>query len=188
MDTTITSVELAKKYFVSMGCSHFHMAREYPERYDEYRGMEIPKDTEQQWKKEIFQQLYNKLMLEGNKGEVSRSHSYMEELVHSINTDAAYDKMLIATKQTLKVTPDGDRIVVAETIIGRQENIYRSGLIYHSFDRGRRDHAKEFAELSILLAKSDNKPESLALIGRSEERIERAISTCKSIQKELGLQ
>jgi hypothetical protein len=42
----IKTVEQAKEYFREMGCSHFHMGREAPNRYDEYKGLNISKEME----------------------------------------------------------------------------------------------------------------------------------------------
>ena len=45
----------AKKYFIEMDCSHFYMAREYPERYSEYQKMSIDKQIEQMWREEFLE-------------------------------------------------------------------------------------------------------------------------------------
>ena len=57
-DKPIKTVEQAKEYFGAMGCSHFHMGREFPQRYDEYRKLNIPKQTETEWQKEQFDEYY----------------------------------------------------------------------------------------------------------------------------------
>ena len=44
----LTTLEDAKRYYQAMGCSHFHMAREYPEPYQEYRTLKIAESVEAQ--------------------------------------------------------------------------------------------------------------------------------------------
>ena len=51
-NTKIQTIEDAKRYFQSMGCSHFHMSREYPERYTEYEALEITKAQETEWRQD----------------------------------------------------------------------------------------------------------------------------------------
>ena len=186
-NTPITTLALAREYYKSMDCSFFHMLREAPERYEEYQKLRVPKSLEYQWKTEKFRELYDALNQDINREKVWCLHSRMEELVYSVNTADAYEKMLVATRKALDIAPDGDRILVAETINGRQEHVYRVGLIFRSFDRGQREYAKEYAALSLSLAESDNKEASFAISHRSPERIERAINDCKMIIRELGL-
>ena len=54
----IVTVEQAKEYFMKMGCSHFHMAREFPQRYEEYKQLEITKQVEINWILERFNEHY----------------------------------------------------------------------------------------------------------------------------------
>lgn len=61
----IRSVEQAKEYFISMGCSHFHMVREYPERYEEYRRLNITKQTETEWRTEQVIDFCNQIIGNG---------------------------------------------------------------------------------------------------------------------------
>ena len=53
-DIEIKTMEQAKRYFISMGCSHFHLDREDFERAKEYRSFKISSSTESLWRKEEF--------------------------------------------------------------------------------------------------------------------------------------
>ena len=176
--TPIKTLELAKRFFCAMGCMHFHMAREYPNRYKEYKKLNISENTELQWKTEYFYQEFDEIMGNDNGEKIWVFFSQIEEIVYAINTDDVYEKMLIVARQALKTVEDGCRVVVAETINGRKEHEYRSGYIFHSFDRGRQDHAIEFINLSLLLSESDK---------NGNERAKSAINDCRLIKRELGL-
>lgn len=54
-ETQIKTLEQAKRYFVSMGCSHFHMSREHPQRFKEYRALTIDPSIESEWIREEFE-------------------------------------------------------------------------------------------------------------------------------------
>lgn len=53
-DTEIKTLEQAKRYFISMGCNHFHLDRENFERAKEYRSLKISSATESLWRREEF--------------------------------------------------------------------------------------------------------------------------------------
>ena len=53
-DKEIKNLEQAKRYFVSMGCSHFHLDREDVGRAREYRSLKISSATESFWRQEEF--------------------------------------------------------------------------------------------------------------------------------------
>jgi hypothetical protein len=99
--------------------------------------------------------------------------------------------MLKATRYAMKVVGGGYGIVVVETVIGRKEPRYRSGLIYRSFDRFRRDHAIEYINLALSLAGNADIASIPAFSGSSREkageRVSEAIKKCELIQEELGL-
>jgi hypothetical protein len=42
-DKPIQNIQQAKEYFLAMGCSHFHMGREYPERYTDLNNIPAAK-------------------------------------------------------------------------------------------------------------------------------------------------
>jgi len=49
-DEPIRTIEQAKEFFKAMGCSHFHMDRELPKRSQEYKLLNISKQTEAEWR------------------------------------------------------------------------------------------------------------------------------------------
>jgi hypothetical protein len=50
----IRNLEDAESFFLSMGCSYFHMEREFPEQYAQYRSLSIPDETETKWRRKKF--------------------------------------------------------------------------------------------------------------------------------------
>ena len=49
IDTEIKTLEQAKRYFISMGCSGFHMMRENPQRFNEYKALDLDPNIESEW-------------------------------------------------------------------------------------------------------------------------------------------
>lgn len=62
LNQTIEHIDEAKTFYWRMGCSHFHMAREYPERYAEYKALAIRSETEAAWRQELADQMYTQIM------------------------------------------------------------------------------------------------------------------------------
>ena len=54
-DEPIENIDQAERYFKSMGCSHFHMIRENPQRTKEYKQLDIDPWIESEWIKEEFE-------------------------------------------------------------------------------------------------------------------------------------
>jgi hypothetical protein len=172
----ITTIEQAKVYFCAMGCSHFHMAREYPERYREYQKLKISRETEHEWRSEQFDTYYASIMENTAAEDLWAVHSRMYDLFAELRTHPALVKMLEVTRHIRDRVPLYQKIIVAETINGRRD---RGGLIYPAFDAHDTAMAKEFIELSLHFSDPTD------LVYR--ERCENAIALCREIQRELGL-
>jgi hypothetical protein len=180
-DEPITTIQQAKDFFRAMGCSHFHMDREYPGRANEYRRLHISKQTEKEWMQEQFDEYYVSIVENTNSVPLWSLHSSMYDLLLSIKTDAALLKMLEVTRQMRDKVPMKDRIIVAETINGRTVRSARQGLIYVSYDWSKIPAAKEFVDLSLHFSQYDEKE------NRGFERCQKAIKLCNDIKLELGL-
>ncbi len=205
-DTPIATVEQAKDFFRHMGCSHFHMAREFPERYQEYQRLRIPKQLETDWQKEKFHEYYESIT--GNTSinlSLWMIHSSMYDLYESLKTEEQLSKLLEVTYFIRDKVPPMDRVIVAETINGRTVRQARRGLIYLSYDLGRKTTAREFVELSFRFSEcKDDEIDETALLERYGdiplrvlkhtdykshhlERCQKATNKCIEIKKELGL-
>lgn len=177
----ISTIEHAREFFVAMGSSGFHMSREYPERYDEYKKLNIPKDLEIEWRQQQVDVLLTEMMMTEDYSTLWMTHSSMAELVGQLRTPDFLGKILQATEYIRDKVPLEDRVMASETINGRQDRRYRSGLIYLSYDLQNPSVAKEFAVLSIHFA--------VYVEGQTIdlERCQRANQTCNDIVAELGL-
>ncbi|MGB7876408.1 MAG: hypothetical protein WBL25_18655 [Anaerolineales bacterium] len=180
-DDPIRTIEQAKEFFKTMGCSHFHMDREFPERSQEYKLLNISKRTEEEWREEQFDDYHLNSMENQDKGSLWNLHSRMYDLFESLKTNTALMKMLDTTKPIRDKVPLKDRVIVAETINGRKMRQFRSGLIYSAYDLNNIAAAKEFAELSLHFATYHESA------NRGLERCQRAIELCNEIKLELGL-
>jgi len=176
----IKNIEQAKKYFHAMGCSHFHMMREYPWRYEEYKKLNISKEQEIIWRTEKVDEYYSHIIEERKDIELWVAHSHMADLVNVLKTDAALDKMLKVSQYIHDKVPRKDRVIVAETIIGRTFLPYRNGLIYLAYDLKNILIAQEFVNLALHFGRIDQESRDIA-------RCHKAIKRCNEIKQELGL-
>jgi hypothetical protein len=133
-DEQIKTVEQAKEFFRAMGCSHFHMGRDYPQRYAEYGKLNISKQTEAEWRKEQFDAYYIKIIEATDDRSLWNLHFMMYALFENIRTDAALTIMLDITQYIRDKVPLRDKVIVAETINGRSIREARRGLIYLAYD------------------------------------------------------
>jgi hypothetical protein len=78
----IRDLPTAQAYFRAMGCSHFHMGRDYPDRYKEYKAVQISEETEVVWMRAEFESTLDALINEGGEADALwAQHSYLAELV-----------------------------------------------------------------------------------------------------------
>ena len=181
LNEPIESIQQAKIYFMDMGCSHFHMAREYPQRYEEYTKMNISKEQETEWGMEQFNEYYTDIMEDKCDTSLWIVHSRMYDLINNSKTDFVLDKVLEATEHIRDKVPFKERIIVSETINGRGERQVRTGLIYLSYDLNYIAVAKNFMELSFHF--------SSYYEGKSMDfqRCQEALRICNCIKAELNL-
>ncbi|MGE5473913.1 MAG: hypothetical protein ACM3UU_06795 [Ignavibacteriales bacterium] len=180
-DEPINSVQKAKEYFRFMGCLHFHMAREFPKRYEEYKQLNIPKQTEIEWITEQLDEYYRDIIENKNDIPLWTIHSRMYDLVETLKTDTALNMILEVTQRIREKVSYEDRVIISETINGRKDRKYRSGLIYLSYDLNDIFIAKAFIELSQYY--------SIYEEGKSRdlERCQSAAKICNDIKNELKL-
>ncbi len=178
----IDSIERAKAFFRAMGCSHFHMGREYPQRYEEYQSLSIPKRLEREW---TYEALYGHIdALRSSATEPGRlwwRHSRAADLVQQLSVEDALELIHEVTEEIVDRLPVRTKVVVAETINGRGMIEYRhTGLVFLAHRLGRPDLAKRFSEISLALSLSAKDA------GIEPERCDRAIETCCEIRRMLG--
>ena len=152
------TINEAKEFFISMGCSGFHMCREHPDKYTQYKALNISVLLEQQWRMESFIDSYDKVLNEQCTEPLWCWHSACARHMHMLKSEDYFSKMLNLTRFVSSKEVDGNRVIIAETINGRRDNIFRDGLIYGSYDCGMTETAKEFAKIALLLAENDREP------------------------------
>jgi len=144
-DTPIRAIEDAKRYFKAMGCSHFHMAREYPVRNSEYFALRVSSASEVEWTREEISSAVDQLLSTAtDRTELWSIHSELSDLVARDGFEPYLERLLAATSEIEPRLPLFDRLLVAETIVGRQKLEYRSGLIFKCQDTSKHDLAAAF--------------------------------------------
>ena len=177
----IKTIEEAKGYFICMGCSHFHMARENPPKYEAYKKLNITKYVENKWKTEQVENYYNDILEENNNKALWHVHSIMADLVQDLKNVNMLFKLLEVTQYISDKVPLYDRVIVSETINGRLDMKCRSGLIYLAYDLNCIDMAKKYVDLSLHFSNYIDQE------SRDLQRCRRAMSLCNEIKKELRL-
>ncbi len=179
--TKIDTITRAKKYFQAMGCSSFHMSREYPDRYHEYRRLAISEKLEREWTCEAIACAATKLNNRKTRpSDLWHIHSQMEDLVQQLQTVDTLWQIYETTERIVPRLPKHSKVLVAETIVGRSHIRYRSGLVFLAYDLNEKAIFRHFSEIANDLAtlSSDNDSDP--------ERRQAALDTCEEIRKILG--
>lgn len=161
-ETEIKALEQAKKYFVSMGCSHFHMTREHPQRYKEYRALDIDPTIESEWTREEFESRFTNFQTipPKNYGWYLRS---LDDLIE--RKEFYLEKLLELVIKIQERIPLDQIEYVLSTIIGNNGAKSKGGLIQKSYDLKRIDLANTFyLQTKIFLKKAEENSITLSYV------------------------
>lgn len=175
----------AEIFFKGFKCSQFSMARENLEQYEKYKALKIPKETEKEWRGDEFFKHLNiveaNIESNGELFEVWYNINNMCELVEDIkdiNLIKLIYKLIVDLFERLSIN---NRIIIAETIIGRKNISCRSGLIFLSYDLNDKELSNSFFQLSLKLL------DVKAMNDEDSERLEQNKKKCVLIKKELNM-
>lgn len=155
----IDDIDTAELYFKKMACSHMHMHREYPERYNEYRNLKISKSIEIKWMNDVLDEISNSIKNpDTNNQELVATYDLMSNIVSQLKTPNALELLFLTTEYVLIYLPLKRKVDIAEIIIGNGYIEYRGGMIFLAYDLGYKDFAKKLMEISrsIILSAFEN--------------------------------
>ena len=161
-DEPILSIEQAKRYFISMGCSHFHLSRECFQRRDEYYALKISRDLELQWLKEEFERQLSEINSD-NLEHLCWMYSGLKDMM--VRDNFYLDKMIEVTDKIQDFLPTDQIHIVLSAIIGNNASKGKGGLIERSFQLDRLDLVYKFTvHAKYLLEKAELAKISLPFI------------------------
>lgn len=162
----IASLEQAQAYFKAMGCNHFHLCRESGERYEEYRALGISKERERAWRIEEFDGYLSKIFVERDSDALWIAQSRLLDLLPSFDDDRAasiayFEQLLKATRHAAAGMVGRDRVILAETIIGRTAD-RSDGMVARAYALKRSEFADELLSIASQLLSFEDKDAQLA--------------------------
>ena len=96
------TLEDAKEMYLKYDCSTFAMAREDQPFYEVYRKLNIPKEMQEKWKQELFDQLKDQLKIKGSYRLFNRLYNIAENGHRYKDNRYRYNReRLIALKEAL---------------------------------------------------------------------------------------
>lgn len=178
---SIKSVSDARRFFEAMGCSHFHMMRDYPDRYSEYRALKIDKAQEREWRRDAITKLYDSLLNPATDAkDLWLLYTRMESLCEGQDDAESTLKIYEVTQRIADRLPIKDGIIVAEAINGTRI-YYEAGPIYLAVKYGLRDVAQDLSDYSMSLAQRAKSSKV------DVERAELVIEKCLAVKRHFQL-
>ncbi len=104
----------AEHFYRQMGCSHFHMAREEANKYDQYRSLNITEEQERRWRCNEVSELIE-LLGRQKPPQWNTLDSLLSVAERTEETLA--DVAFAAEKYAAVLNPLG-KVIIAETILG----------------------------------------------------------------------
>ncbi|RKD86140.1 hypothetical protein [Mangrovibacterium diazotrophicum] len=138
-------LQRAKELFLEMGCSHFHMAREKPELYEQYRNLNITHEDEAIWRQSVFNELFEKILQGDYKDlELWSHHAYLCELALKLNQVDSFQKILDANNYVSSHLPKDKWVLVSERLISKGIYDIKKSLIFFVYRICGIEMAKEY--------------------------------------------
>ena len=123
-------LQMARDYYISCGCSHFHMSREDPDYYTRYCALGIPRHVEQEWLSTCFDAAYSKVSSETHKARIPMQFAELMELLMEYYNTPPIDRVITLLKDLRIPTGADNDMLIAEEIIGRNEPEYRNSFLF----------------------------------------------------------
>jgi hypothetical protein len=181
VNRSIKSVSDARRFFEAMGCSHFHMMRDYPDRYSEYRALKINDAQEHEWRRDAITKLSDRLLNPATEAkDLWHLYTRMETMCEDQGDAESVLKIYKVTQWIASRLPVGDGLIVAEAINGTR-TYYEAGPIYLAVKHGLRDVAQDLSDYSISLAQRAKSSKVDA------EGAELAIRKCLAVKRHFRL-
>jgi len=136
-----------------MGCSGFHMMRENPQRFKEYKALDIDPNIESEWIKEEFENKIENF----NANPTNEYGHLLRSLDSMIERKEFYLEKLLKLVMKIQDRIPLDQIeYVLSTTIGNNGTKSKGGLIQKSYDLKRPDLANKFySQTKLLLKKAE---------------------------------
>lgn len=141
VDEPIHNLEQAKRYFIAMGCSHFHLSRESFQRRDEYYALNISEDIEKKWRQEEVEHRLAEFPF-NEPEKIGFSYSSLKDMIECDSYNL--ESMLTLANDFYNVLPPDQIPIVLNVIIGNNGSLTRGGLIEKACKIGRSDLAQRY--------------------------------------------
>ena len=167
--------EEVKKVFFKYDGSLFAMAREEKEAYENYKLLNISEETVENWRQELFLDLWEQLKETGASDLFNRMYNLSENRHNREN-------LLILKEALYKVKYADPKVnaCISETVLGRKDLAERSGMIFWAYDLGEKEMAKELLNFVFGLVTVQTSDENI------KSRLERIIKKCYLISSKIN--
>jgi len=144
---TITNLTQAGTFFKKYGCSSFHMMREEPERHCEYKNLGISKKLEQKWRAQEFARYKNEIKA-SNSPDPDNWWRFNNAADIAMQLPLLMPDLLDLIRENKNKITGKTKIIFAETILGRGQIKYRSGVIFKTCENGQKELMRRFLSIS----------------------------------------
>ncbi|MEO6395897.1 MAG: hypothetical protein ABIO40_08300 [Devosia sp.] len=176
----IVTLEQARAFFVAMGCSAFHMSREYPDRYEEFQRLKVPDQIQAEWRLQQFEETRGRIL---KAPADHRWHLFSSMIAVCDWSKAALDDLLDTARALLPDLPANETVLVAESLLARNALHARSGPVLRAYDQGYPELAQQLLVVVGQLLERAAPDTAYMTIERIEAARERMKDTASLVQR-----
>jgi hypothetical protein len=144
----IHTLEQARAYYEAMNCSLFHIYREDSARTDEFSALNISEALLESWRHDYAEnRLTNLTRGDAPPDKLWSLHCDLADVVCSLSSPCLIERFYEASCSLASKLPRFDKLLVAETLVGRSAIANKTGLIFRCHQLGRPDQAQSFVDL-----------------------------------------
>lgn len=139
----------ARQFFEQMWCSHFHMSRDYPSKYEQYLALGISKEQECNWRRERIDAMAKELS-DATSAEWQSFTQFDSVCEYQGDIQSLQLLNRIAGVVRDKLPPKGG-LIVAELLIGISAYHYNCGAVYFAVALDQKAIARQLVECAEVL-------------------------------------
>jgi hypothetical protein len=126
------TLEEVKAFYISMGCSEFHMCRENPNSYGEFKALHINPDILEEWKQEEILKYFERI--EQPSDDAWIIHSKIIDLLNSTisKKEENAESLIRVMAKLVEDVSKKSAILIAENMVGRASDLHDGGFHYLS--------------------------------------------------------
>ena len=178
------NLEEAKKFYLKYGGREFHMSREEPDRYREYRTFPVSQEMKREWNEELIRNAIRDMWVYPER--VWIYHGNVLDYLHrpDCNTEV-WAARLLDEMEKMPQLDKKNKVLIIENMAGRSANMQEGGVWFYCACTGLGSRMNEIMEQIMDFSCEDEPPRGLGW-ENMQKRLDKACARYRKLYAEFS--